>query len=137
MTPPPLVIFRCLISSEDLHSFFNQPLSPTNMFLFIRKNNTNLATSGFTPKERYNLPTSGRHAIIRLVPPIDPPKCICGGTNIYSDHESDSAEVLRLNDHNVVENCSSLWFQAHQTLKGFKDIKINGMPASTIWLQSR
>ncbi|XP_034237876.1 MAD2L1-binding protein [Thrips palmi] len=132
-----LSLFRCLISSEDLHSFFKQPLSPTNMFLFIRKNNTILATSAFTPKERYNLPTSGKHAIIRLIPPSDPPKCICGGTNIYSDDESDTGEVKRPIDNNEVENCSSLWFQAHQTLKGFKDVKINGVAASTMWLQSR
>lgn len=132
-----LSLFRCLISSEDLHSVFKQPLSPTNMFLFIRKNNTHLATSAFTPKERYNLPTSGKHAIIRLIPPIDPPNCICGGTNIYSDDESDSGKVLTSFDQIVGETSNSLWFQAHQTLKGFKDTKINGMSASTMWLQSR
>ncbi|XP_026275432.1 MAD2L1-binding protein [Frankliniella occidentalis] len=134
-----LELFRCLISSEQLHTFFNQPLSPTNMYLFLRKNNTDLVSCGFSPKERYNIPMSGKHAIIRLMPPTSLPKCICGGTNIFSDKPKDQndSHVEHVIESKPDEPQGLLWFQAHHTLKGFKDVKINGTSVSTVWLQSR
>lgn len=109
------------------------------MFVMLRKSSTHLATSGFSPKERYNVPMSGKHAIIRLIPPTDLPKCICGGANVYRDNENHSnSSVEKLSPHDTTNETPSLiWFQAHHTMKGFKDVKINGMSAFTIWLQSR
>lgn len=109
------------------------------MFLFLRKSGTSVATSGFSAKERYNIPSSGSHTIIRLIPPNILPKCICGGTNIYRDFD------LELEEPATNPNCSKshdeppalVWFQAHQTMKGFKDVKINGISASNVWLHSR
>lgn len=132
-----LQLFRCLISSEELNSIVNQPLSPTNMFLFLRKSSTHIATSGFAPKERYNIPTSGKHVIIRLIAPIEPPKCICGGANIYRDCESGKSFVDSTECENSDDSIDLCWFQAANTLKGFKDIKINGTSASNLWLQTR
>lgn len=132
-----LQLFRCLISSEELHSFFSQPLPPTNMFLLLRKRNSDLVTSGFTPKERYSIPSSGRHAIIKLLPPSGPPKCICGGSNIYQDSKAGTAVQEQCQRDQADIGLMDSWYQSLNSIKGFKDVKINGTSASSVWLQSR
>lgn len=109
------------------------------MFLFLRKSGSQVATSGFVPKERYSIPSSGKHAIIRLIAPTTIPKCICGGRNIFREisNDSEGSPANKNETKTVGEQSISYWFQAHHTLKGFKDVKINGISASTVWLQSQ
>lgn len=86
---------------------------------------------------RYKIPTSGQHFHIRFRHPnLDTLKCSCHNFEIYKDnaefeiHESNELEPA--NDNSETE-----WYQACAIFKGFKDVYVNGISVSDMWMNKK
>lgn len=93
---------------------------------------------------RYKMPTSGQHFHIKFRHPnLETLSCTCHGFSIYSDDcESPdklnkSADKTEYQDFGSgdPEDTETEWYQACATFRGFKDVFINGVSASDLWLR--
>ena len=133
LKPALSMCFRCLIASEELHTMMRQHLSPTNMFVLLKKQGTP-TSEGFLHKDRFSVPTNGQQVMISLIPiatlspAICHQNCICFGIPVYKDDEniSEVEKPVRITG-------SPAWYQARTIMKGFKDVKIDGVSVSNLW----
>lgn len=133
-----LQLLQSLIHSSRLTDMLSKPMQPTNMYFLIKKqgNNENLS-NWFLPKNRYKIPKSGQQFHIRFRHPnLDSLQCSCQNFTIYKDHPEIEIEIedkKEESDDNLESETE--WYQACAIFKGFKDVFVNGISASDMWLK--
>lgn len=155
-------LFQALVSSEELHKALNKKVGLTNVFILLKTSeNLTLRSETFHLKSLYEVPVRTLQITFNLKTTNIQPKCSClsesgipifcdtpakhsntVGNVIYSQPRNEEkrnvGDILGSNDENGNENevdddCN--WYQFNCSIKGFKDCKIDGIPASNIWLK--
>ncbi|GAB1863624.1 MAD2L1-binding protein [Camponotus japonicus] len=124
---PLLKLMRSLLECDEFQEAMNIPLSMTNMFIMLKKNDGNSASDFFLPKPQYILPTQQSTSCFRIK------LCQSDQVNIECNCESlvavyhDSFKIQLEDEDNVQYtqyNSSNQflyqWYQSKQIIKGFK-----------------
>ncbi|XP_014249833.1 uncharacterized protein LOC106666863 [Cimex lectularius] len=107
-------LYRHLL--KDYDKMFSKSIGPTNTFIFLRMEGKP-SSDWFVPKHNFNI--SGRiTSIVFSFNTPTPFECYTCETSVVKE------EVV--NEAQVVEN-SPTWYQAKETIKGFKDFNIEGV----------
>jgi len=115
------------LECDEFQEAMNIPLSMTNMFIMLKKNDGNSASDFFLPKPQYILPTQQSTSCFRIK------LCQSDQVNIECNCESlvavyhDSFKIQLEDEDNVQytqynSSNQSLyqWYQSKQIIKGFK-----------------
>jgi hypothetical protein len=125
---------RCIVLSEDMEDMLDQSLSPTNMYVMIKKKQGR-HSEWFLPKDSYNLPFCGRQAVIFLSEQVDQQvgsDTFCKKSSGFRpgdvpvDTETQQEPLLEFDNLHIVPK-STQWFQSRVCLKGFKHCKNSGL----------
>lgn len=129
-----LHLIRCIVLSEDFNDMLSHSLSPTNMFVMLKKKEGK-SSEWFMPKDSYDLPRCSRQAVINLTNLTE--------SQISREDVPDVPISKQESNNNVQSECvtlsqeplsqmmvslrilppSSRWFQSHILLKGFRFLK--------------
>ena len=116
----------------------NQTISPTNMYLMLKKRQGR-QSDWFFPKDSYSLPSCGRQAIIVLREEMV--GCVDSGAvykkttetqvvDIPVDAETHLEPLLKFDNLHIVPKCTQ-WFQSPVCVRGFRRCKNIGLFVST------
>jgi hypothetical protein len=113
--------------SEDMEAMLDQPVSPTNMYVMLKKKEGR-QSEWFMPKDSYTLPFCGRQAIIILSKHVQQQvenDTSCKKTtgslpcDVPLGDETQQEPLLEFEKLQVAPKPSQ-WFQSCVSLKGFK-----------------
>ncbi|KAK6639587.1 hypothetical protein RUM43_007860 [Polyplax serrata] len=139
-------LLQSVILSNNLSAMLTKPMSPTNMYLFIKKHrncelgNESDLNQWFIPKNSYQIPRSGQHFHIKFNHPNSHTQnCTCRGFSIYSEATGASL-IPKILEHKPeidveLEEEDNCWYQADRIFKGFTDVYINGVSVADLWLR--
>ncbi|CAH4036913.1 unnamed protein product [Pieris brassicae] len=136
-------VFRNLVTSEKLSKVFFEPLSPTNMYVFLKKellNNQQVVCSDtFLHINGYRMPRSCKVVVLNF--PANPKNTTCcNDFKIFGNGPSEGLSKLSLDDssdddfHEIESSDKVQWFQSTYVMKGFKDCVVNGSSIINSWL---
>lgn len=138
--------FRNLVTSDKLSKMFFETLSPTNMYVFIKKvpinNRQVLCNNSFVLVNGYRIPKSCKIIVLKLSTNLENITC-CNDFKVFSDKPSYDFSKLSLDnsnedDHNDFQEIETTdkvkWFQSTYVMKGFKDCVVNGISIINTWL---
>jgi hypothetical protein len=118
---------RCIVISEDMEAILNQHISPTNMYVMLKKKEGR-QSEWFIPKDSFTLPFCGRQVIIILSEQVQQQvgnDASCKKTtgsqpcDVPLSNETQQEPMLESENLHVAPK-SSQWFQSCVSLKGFK-----------------
>ncbi|XP_075221605.1 uncharacterized protein LOC142324636 isoform X2 [Lycorma delicatula] len=151
-------LFQALISSEELNKLFSKKLSPTNTFILLKvKEGSDIISDKFHQKDSYRIPVRISHIKFILKHEKLPKHCGCDSDNVAifcdtpSRHFNVSNNVIyskpcEINKMVVPSNSAEnnacekndvdyCFFQFTNSIKGFKDCKIDGVSVVNLWLK--
>lgn len=130
-------LFRSMVMSEDMEGMLDRSLSPTNMYVMLKKQGRQ--SEWFVPKDYYSLPSCGRQAIIILSEQVEQKvdsDTFCKKTigsqpgDVPVDTETQHEPLLEFDNLHIVPKCTQ-WFQSRVCLKGFKHCKNSVLSAGS------
>ncbi|XP_047512218.1 uncharacterized protein LOC125054395 isoform X2 [Pieris napi] len=136
-------VFRNLVTSEKLCKVFFEPLSPTNMYVFLKKellsNQQVVCSDTFLHVNGYRMPRSCKVVVLNF--PANPKNTTCcNDFKIFGNAPSEDLSKLSLDDtsdddfHEIESTDKVQWFQSTYVMKGFKDCVVNGSSIINSWL---
>ncbi|BES91154.1 Hypothetical protein NTJ_03963 [Nesidiocoris tenuis] len=135
-------IYRSIITSRAEKNFSSSKCGLTNIYLLINGGcSTSLNSDRFVLKHGFRIPSSADQTFISFANPDVSDNIASLDNNDHSTEENVSSEVVidpvstkSLCSHPVDENVDK-WFIAPQALRGFNDLKIDGVPFYNILLE--
>ncbi|KAL0118690.1 hypothetical protein PUN28_009390 [Cardiocondyla obscurior] len=123
---PLLKLMRSMLECDEFQQAMNDPLNMTNMFVMLRKSDSNLVSDFFLPKPQYVPPVQAVNSFrIKLCQndKVDV-QCNCrtlvkvyhDSCKTYSENEDD----VQYTQYNNSTQSSYRWYQSKQIIKGFK-----------------
>ncbi|XP_071558919.1 MAD2L1-binding protein isoform X2 [Temnothorax nylanderi] len=123
---PLLKLMRSMLECDEFQEAMNVPLNMTNMFVMLRKNDSNSVSDFFLPKPQYVPPMQTASCFrIKLCQSdqVDM-QCNCR-TLVKVYHDScktylENEDDVQYTQYNSATQSSYRWYQSKQIIKGFK-----------------
>ncbi|XP_023940392.1 uncharacterized protein LOC112047493 [Bicyclus anynana] len=136
-------VFKTLVTSDKLSQIFFNTLSPTNMYIFIKKNISNnqdvVCADTFLSVDGYRLPRSCKIVCLDFRTQNHQNVSCCHKFQIFGDAINVNIDQLNTDEEvefNEIESTDDKrWFQSSYIMKGFKDCTVNGSSVTNAWLQ--
>ncbi|XP_047994527.1 uncharacterized protein LOC125232789 [Leguminivora glycinivorella] len=134
-------VFKTLVTS-DLSQVIFSPMTPTNMYIFIRRKQTNMpvASDTFVPARGCRLPKNTKIVVVDFRSEKPDNLSCCNDFQIFGEVISDSMVNLQLGEEpnfSEIESSETMvWYQSSYVMKGFKDCIVNGSSITNMWLES-
>ncbi|XP_046971357.1 uncharacterized protein LOC124538357 [Vanessa cardui] len=140
-------VFKNLVTSEKLSEVFFNSISPTNMYVFLKKNplcNQDIVCSdSFVFVNGYKLPRSCKVVVLDFKAQNPENISCCNKFQVFGDVISKNLDNLNINSDDSGHNFNSIestneikWFQSAYIMKGFKDCVVNGSSVTNAWCES-
>lgn len=142
-------VFRTLVTSEKLSQFFFKQLSPTNLYVFIKKKLVNnldtiLDNDNFVFTSGCRIPRNSKIIVLDFRTKTFDNLTCCNEFQIFGDMVSENLQniVTETSDENgdefnEIESTDDVkWYQSSYVMKGFKDCIVNGSSITNAWLNS-
>ncbi|XP_072929928.1 uncharacterized protein [Epargyreus clarus] len=139
-------VFKTLVTSESLSKVFFDTISPTNMYIYLKKkvssNQDVVCGDSFVYISGCRIPRSAKIVVLDFSTPNKESLSCCNDLQVFGDVISEDLDKLKLQEsaiHNFDEiesNDSATWFQSSYVMKGFKDCIVNGISVTNAWLES-
>ncbi|XP_075982782.1 uncharacterized protein LOC142981016 [Anticarsia gemmatalis] len=141
-------VFRTLVTSEKLSQIFFNQLSPTNLYVFIKKKLVNnqdniLNNDNFVFTSGCRIPRNSKIVVIDLRTKEQDHIACCNDFNVFGEVNED-LQNLHLEDseenpdffHEIESSDDVKWYQSSYVMKGFKDCIVDGSSVTNLWLNS-
>lgn len=128
--------FRGIIISDEVNANFQKKVGLTNMFVFLKKKNTETVSSEWLlPKDHYKLSDRSQQVCFSFTPSTSKP-CSCVAD---LDKLTQNMTALSISDESMASDkmADYVWYQTSKTLKGFKDCKSKGKSIADLWYKHR
>lgn len=124
-------VLRQIFLSPEWENAIDNTLTPTNMFVFLKTNATNIHLE---PNSSFYITKRTLVTDINLIYEVDDSvKCDCNFSVFQDDNKQNKSEI-NLIDFSVVDNQDKFeWYQLETVLKGFKEEFANKVPLSELW----
>ncbi|XP_024889839.1 MAD2L1-binding protein [Temnothorax curvispinosus] len=123
---PLLKLMRSMLECDEFQEAMNVPLNMTNMFVMLRKNDSNSVSDFFLPKPQYVPPmqTASCFRIKLCQSDQADMRCNCR-TLVKVYHDScktylENEDDVQYTQYNSATQSSYRWYQSKQIIKGFK-----------------
>ncbi|XP_011647291.1 MAD2L1-binding protein isoform X2 [Pogonomyrmex barbatus] len=123
---PLLKLMRSMLECDEFQEAMNIPLNMTNMFVMLRKSDSNSVSDFFLPKPQYVPPTQTASCFKIKLCQSDKVDIQCNcrtlikvchdSCKIYLENEDD----VQYTQYNSSTQSSYRWYQSKQIIKGFK-----------------
>lgn len=139
-----MYFFRTLVTAEKLSQVFFNPLSPTNMYIFIKKKvigpQDSVISDTFLHTSGCRIPKNSKIVVIDFRSSNRDGLNCCNDLQIFGDVKDKDVKVTLETDedklYEIESSDSGMWYQSSYVMKGFKDCVINGSSVTNTWLSS-
>ncbi|XP_045776531.1 uncharacterized protein LOC123874980 [Maniola jurtina] len=136
-------VFKTLVTSEKLSQIFFNGLSPTNMYILIKKNMLNnqdvVCSNIFESIDGYKIPRSCKVVSLDFRTQNLSNVSCCNNFQVFGDAITKSMGEINFEEEaefaEIVSTDDVRWFQSSYVMKGFKDCVVNGSSVTNTWLQ--